>query len=98
MGASQMAGSGLPGFDEQQALAKAMSDHRSQIDKLSQRIYDGLYQLIKIKFGFAENNSDALQGKFSSLVAEKRTELQMLAQQQQQMNPNYLQQQKQRQQ
>ena len=97
MGAGQMAGPGLPGMDEQQHSAQ-LAYHRSQIDKLSQRIYDGLYQLIKIKFGFAENNSDALQVKFSSLVKEKLADLQSLAQQSQQMNPNYLAQQKQRQQ
>ena len=59
--------------------------HRDQIEKISRRIYDGLYQLIKIKFGLSEHDSEHLQSKFAKAVGEKLQELQGVAAR---MNPN----------
>jgi len=52
---------------------------RDQIEKTSRRIFDGLYQLVKIKFGFSEHNSEVLQAKYASLVQERLAELQARA-------------------
>ena len=45
--------------------------HREDIEKISRRVYDGLYQLLKIKFGFAENNSEKMSQKYVQMVQDK---------------------------
>ena len=37
--------------------------HRTQIDKLTDRIYFGIFQLINMKFGMSENSAENLHAK-----------------------------------
>ena len=58
-----------------QELHNLLNNHREQIDKISRRIYDNLYQLIKIKFGISEHDSEAMQAKYQTMVNEKLHDL-----------------------
>ena len=58
-----------------QDLQQTFVMHRDQIDKISRRIYDNLYQLIKIKFGISDHDSEAMQARYQSMCQDKLHEL-----------------------